>query len=269
MRQVTRAERHGEEGDKQMQGLRFEEVRFAYAASGLRRRATVPVFEDLTWVAPPGRTVLLGPNGAGKSTLLSLAATALRPADGSIHFGELDAGVRSDRRQLRRLIGWMPQQARAVPGLTVREQVAYAGWLKGLSRGDAWARAAGAVARVGLNDEASRDSAHLSGGQLRRVALAQLFVHDAVLLLLDEPTAGLDPGQRARFRDLVGNLGIDTPIILSTHQVDDLDGLYETVVILDHGVIRFEGSPASFLALAPPEAARPAEAAYASLVQSE
>jgi ABC-2 type transport system ATP-binding protein len=252
-----------------MHDLQFDGVRFAYRSSGLRPRPPVPVFDGLTWTAPPGRTVLLGPNGAGKSTMLSLAATALRPDGGSIHYGELDASVRRDRRMWRRQIGWMPQQARAVPGLTVREQVAYAGWLKGLARDDAWAASAGAVDRVGLSDVSGRDSAQLSGGQLRRVALAQLLIHDARLLLLDEPTAGLDPGQRSRFRELVHDLNSDIPVVLSTHQVDDLDDLYDTVVVLDHGVIRFEGSPAAFLALAPPDATRPAEAAYASLVRAE
>lgn len=252
-----------------MHDLRFDGVRFVYPSPGLLRRAPVPVFDGLTWTVPPGRTVLLGPNGAGKSTMLSLAATALRPNGGSIHYGELDASLRRDRRIWRQQIGWMPQQARAVPGLNVREQVAYAGWLKGLSRGDAWAAAATAVERVGLSGEAGRDSARLSGGQLRRVALAQLLIHDARLLLLDEPTAGLDPAQRSRFRELVQSVGAETPVIISTHQVDDLDDLYDTVVVLDRGTIRFQGSPAAFLALAPPNAARPAEAAYAGLVRPE
>ncbi len=252
-----------------MDGLRFDGVSFAYPVSGLWTRATVPVFEDLTWAAPPGRIVLLGPNGAGKSTLLALAATALRPSTGVVLFGELNSGSRSERRQWRRLIGWMPQHARAIPGLSVREQVAYSGWLKGLSRGDAWDRARNAVAQVDLTTEENRETAHLSGGQLRRVALAELLVHDAALLLLDEPSAGLDPGQRAKFRELVVNLGSRTPIIVSTHQVDDLDTVYDTVVVLDHGTIRFEGSLGSFLAQAPRDAVRPAEAAYASLVSAE
>jgi ABC-2 type transport system ATP-binding protein len=252
-----------------MDALQFSTVKFAYPSSSVWRRTSIPVFDGLTWAAPPGRTVILGPNGAGKSTMLALAATALRPDAGSIRYGALDASLARDRQVLRRRIGWMPQQARAVPGLTVREQVAYAGWLKGLSRPDAWARAESAVDRVDLSDHAGRDSAQLSGGQLRRVALAQLLVHDASLLLLDEPTAGLDPGQRSRFRELVHGLGADTPVIVSTHQVDDLDDLYDTVMVLDRGTIRFEGSPAAFLGLAPAASTHTAEAAYATLVRAE
>ena len=145
----------------------------------------------------------------------------------------------------------MPQQVRAIPGLTSREQVAYAGWLKGMSRSAAWTEAPAALERVDLTGEADRLTAQLSGGQQRRVGLAQLLVHRADLLLLDEPTAGLDPGQRARFRETLRRTAQDVPVVVSTHRVDDLTDLFDTVVVMDHGRIPFQGSTEAFMALAP------------------
>lgn len=244
--------------------LVFSHVTFRY------RRSQRPVLVDFSWPVPPGRTVLLGPNGAGKSTLLSLAADALRPTRGHIRFDSLDATRRSQRTAYRRAIGWMPQQVRAVPGLTAQEQVAYAAWLKGLSRGEAWSAAAVALERVNLASLAASKTSTLSGGQLRRVGLAQVLVHDAAMLLLDEPTAGLDPAQRARFRETLGALPLDHPVVVSTHQVDDLHAVFDTVAVLDRGVVRFEGSVAAFMALAPATVTeRHAEAAYAHIVGGE
>lgn len=249
--------------------LTFTDLVFAYPRSTVFGGSGPRVFDRLSWGTPSGATVILGPNGAGKTTLLSLGATALRPASGTIRLGDRESGRRRDRTAIRRAIGWMPQQFRAIPGLTAREQVAYAGWLKGMSRGEAWREAAAALAKVGLHEEADRRTAQLSGGQQRRVGLAQLLVHRAALLLLDEPTAGLDPGQRARFRETVRDLARDVPVVVSTHQVDDLTDLFDTVVVLDQGQIRFQGDVAAFMALAPAGSSYPAEAAYATLVDGE
>jgi len=248
--------------------LRLSNVTFGYrrGAFSAARRA-IGVFRDFTWQVPPGRTVLLGPNGAGKTTLLALAATALPPAAGTIAFGELELQRRRDRTEMRRLIGLMPQAVHAVPGFTSQEQVAYAGWLKGMSRSTAWRQASVALDRVGLRSECGRLTSELSGGQRHRVGLAQLLVHDSELLLLDEPTAGLDPTQRARFRDLVREIGGSRPVVASTHQVDDLDDLFETVVVIVGGAIVFQGTVADFLRLAAPNAPFAAESAYASLVR--
>jgi ABC-2 type transport system ATP-binding protein len=250
-------------------GLTFTDLVFAYPRSAVFGGAGSRVFDGFTWAIPDGATVILGPNGAGKTTLLSLGATALRATSGTVRLDGNEASSRRDRTAMRRAIGWMPQQFRAVPGLTAREQVAYAGWLKGLSRADAWRDAAAALAKVGLSEEGDRRTAQLSGGQQRRVGLAQLLVHDAQLLLLDEPTAGLDPRQRAHFREVVRDLVHAVPIVVSTHQIDDLTDLFDAVVVLDHGRIRFEGDVAAFMALAPAGSTHPAEAAYATLVEGE
>lgn len=244
--------------------LTFEHVTFRY------RRALPPVLADFSWHVPPGKTVLLGPNGAGKSTLLSLGADALRPARGRISLNDLDATERSQRPAYRRAVGWMPQHVRAVPGLTAREQVAYAAWLKGVDRRAAWNAALEALTWVGLTELARRKTSTLSGGQLRRVGLAQVLAHDAQVLLLDEPTVGLDPAQRARFRERLIGLPQERPVVVSTHQVDDLTELFDTVVVLEDGCIRFAGTVTEFMALAPSAVMeRRAEAAYAQLVVRE
>lgn len=240
--------------------LAFTDITFRYG------RRSSPVLDGFTWAIAPGRTVLLGPNGAGKTTLLAIGADALQAERGSVAVGSLRPDGRGQRATFRRTVGWMPQQVRAVPGLTVREQVAYAAWLKGAERGEAWERAAAALAQVDLADLRDRLASQLSGGQLRRVGLAQVLVHDAEVILLDEPTVGLDPAQRATFREILAALPADRPVVVSTHQVDDLSEIFSRVAVLDAGTIRYEGSVAGFLELAPEGSARPAEAAYARVV---
>lgn len=229
------------------------------------------MLDSLTMQFPPGCTVLLGPNGAGKSTLLSLGATSLAPASGSVLLGRLDGTRGRSRRQYRQRVGWLPQRVQPISSLTVREQAAYVGWLKGLSRGEAWDRSARALERVRLADLGHRRSHELSGGQLRRLGIAQTLVHRAEVVLLDEPTAGLDPVQRGVFRDLLGDLAESVHFIVSTHQTEDLADVYDTVVVFDHGRPVFQGSVPAFFATAPATAPadRRAEVAYRSLVRGE
>lgn len=231
-------------------------------------RAGIPVIRDLTVEFQPGATVLLGPDGAGKSTLLSLIVGLLRPETGTIRIGRLVSHARRTRSRYRRSVGWLPQRVVAMPGLKVREQVAYAGWLKGLNRRDAWANAARALGRVGLRELAERPSRALSGGQLRRVGIAQTLVHDAKLVVMDEPSAGLDPQQRRVLREVLDGIAGDVDLLVSAHQTEDISDIYQQVVVLDHGVVRFHGGVPEFMALAPPnvELSRRAEDAYAQLI---
>ncbi|MCO1338933.1 hypothetical protein BJH93_08510 [Kocuria polaris] len=221
-------------------------------------RATRPSIDNLDWDVHPGSTVLLGPNGAGKSTLLMLLGGGLRPTTGSVSI-EGSSG--------RQLVGYMPQNVAALRGLTAHQQVAYAGWLQGMRNSEAERRAAEALARVNLSSSADQQTKALSGGQLRRVGLAEVLVTGARLILLDEPTVGLDPAERSRFRTIMSDLRSDHSIVVSTHLVDDLDGLFDEVLVLQRGSVRFQGPLEDFMHLAPEnEDRRRAEAAYLSLL---
>lgn len=229
------------------------------------------ILNRLTLTLGPGCTVLLGPNGAGKSTLLGVMATALTPRSGRLSLHGLTPDSRAKLRAYRSRVGWLPQSVRPVAGLKLREQVAYAGWLKGMSKPTAWDAAAEALDRVGLGGLTDRTGRQLSGGQLRRLGIAQALVHKAEVVLMDEPTAGLDPHQRGVFRDLLGELAPRTSFVVSTHQTEDLAEIFDSVVVLDQGHVRFQGSVPDFLRTAPADAApgRLAEAAYAGFVHGE
>ncbi|GAB3653296.1 ATP-binding cassette domain-containing protein [Zhihengliuella somnathii] len=207
------------------------------------------VLRDLSTQFTRGSTILLGPNGAGKSTLLGLAAGVFTPSSGRITLGEATTSSRRARLAYRSDAAWMPQTIEAARGLTVRQQVALHGWLKGMNRSDAWEAALSALGRVELDDQADKTSTRLSGGQRARMGLAQALVHDASALILDEPTAALDPDQRDTFRELLGTVMDGRITVVSTHDVSELESAYEHVVVLTEGSIRFHGTVADFLAL--------------------
>ncbi|MGW0395844.1 ATP-binding cassette domain-containing protein [Streptomyces sp. NPDC003042] len=243
--------------------LVFDDIAFRYGRQS-------PVFTGFTLTVDAPATVLLGPNGAGKSTLIALAASQLTPTAGTVSFNKLRPDRRT-RAAYRKSVAWIPQHITPIPGLTVREQVAYAGWLKGMSRGAAWEASGTAIDRVGLGKLTDRKSHQVSGGQLRRVGIAGALTHRSELILMDEPTAGLDPQQRQVFRQLVETLSSAVRVVVSTHQTEDLADLYSQVIVLDQGAVRFQGSPADFHALAPMAGGsrERAEAAYARLVGQE
>ncbi|ANW18897.1 ATP-binding cassette domain-containing protein [Streptomyces clavuligerus] len=238
--------------------LELSSCTYAYG----RRKAAV--LTDFSYRLPPGLTVLLGPNGAGKSTVLKLGASVARPHRGDVRFGTTP----STAKAFRKAVAWMPQDIVAMPGMTAREYVAYAGWLKGMSRADAWCRARRALARVELTDRSDSRTNDLSGGQLRRVGVAAALVHDAQILLLDEPTAGMDPRQRRVFRDLLGRLTDEVSVLMSTHDVADLAEEADHVTVLAGGRVLHSGTTDTFLAHAPQDTppGRLAEAAYTELL---
>jgi ABC-2 type transport system ATP-binding protein len=221
--------------------LTVESLDFAYRG----RRQQRPVFEELEWSVAPGETtLLLGPNGAGKSTLLKLLSGFERPQSGTV---ALDGST--SRRDLYKRVGWMPQDVQPARGLSVKEQVEYAGWLSGLTLAQSRSRARQALAAVDLVDLHTRPSDELSGGQLRRLGLAQTLVREADVLLLDEPTAGLDPAQALVFRDIVRALAMPGGVVISTHQVEDLAGEVDRVAVLSEGRFVFDDTAPAFTAL--------------------
>lgn len=220
--------------------MEFSEVSFAY-------RRGKPVVDRLSWTVPPGVTVLLGPNGAGKSTSLSLAASVLKPQSGRIRHRRLLTDRGRDLSEWRHAVGWVPQHIDPIPGFTVVEQVAYAAWLKGVANPEARRRAYDALSITGLTSQAENLVSRISGGQLRRVGIAAALVHDSEVLLLDEPTAGLDPSQRSRLRRYIAEIRSDHDVIISTHQVDDLELVADNIAIMRRGKILFCGPTKQFL----------------------
>lgn len=214
----------------------------------VRHRRTVALDAvDLTL----GRGVhgLLGPNGAGKTSLIRVLATVAQPDAGRVEILGEDVGEARRRGPVRRRLGYLPQEFGHYPGFTVREFVAYVAWLKELPAVGTPAAVERAVARVGLGDRIDAKVRTLSGGMVRRVGIAQAIVNDPDVLLLDEPTAGLDPEQRVEFRELLRALGASATVVVSTHLVEDVAAACTEVTLLDAGRVAYRGTPASLAAL--------------------
>lgn len=238
--------------------LAVEDVSYRYP----RRRA--PVLQDFTWHCSVGeRVLLLGRNGAGKSTLFRLLAGLARPTTGTVHLTSTTRTTGADGARgtsgggpqatdpgpgpvagsggrgggVRGAVALMPQTIQPLGRLLVREQVAYAGWLAGQSHGLARQRTPDALARVDLTEKADQRSSTLSGGQLRRVGLAEVLIAPAPFLLLDEPFAGLDPVQQDRLKHIVASI-TDRGLLVSTHQIDDVVDVVDRVTVLEQGQVR-------------------------------
>ncbi len=189
---------------------------------------------------------LLGPNGAGKSTLLRIIATLLKPTRGTMAVCGHD--VTREPLQVRSLIGYLPQQFGAWRLHRTEEVVDTLARMSGLSkRRERRRRVAEVLATVGLEPVADRKVKKLSGGMIRRLGVAQALVHEPQVLIVDEPTVGLDPEERMRFRQLVTRLGQDRTILLSTHIVADLGGGCREISLLDGGRVVFHGAPKTLL----------------------
>ncbi|MEU4086640.1 ABC transporter ATP-binding protein [Streptomyces aureus] len=215
-------------------------------ASGLSLRyGGTLALDEVSLRLGEGVTGLLGPNGAGKTTLLRVLATAV-PADrGSFSVLGHDPGTTAGRLDVRRALGYLPQTPGFHQDFSAFEFVDYVAILKELTDRTARHREARRVLEaVGLSDVRGKRIKRLSGGMRQRVALAAALVGDPGFLVLDEPTVGLDPEQRMRFRELIAQAGEGRTVLLSTHQTEDVAMLCHRVIVMDAGRIRFDGTPA-------------------------
>lgn len=207
-----------------------------------KRYGSTVALQPLTLDAGPGMFGLLGPNGAGKSTLLRIVATLVTPTSGTASFGEIDI-VRAPHR-LRQILGYLPQEFGLYPNASVLDTLAHFLALKAPSdRETLRHRTHELLARVNLWTARDRAIETLSGGMRQRLGLAIALGGDPQLLLLDEPTAGLDPAERYRLYDLLVELAAQRVVVLSTHLVEDVGALCTTMAILHQGAIVAAGNP--------------------------
>jgi ABC-2 type transport system ATP-binding protein len=219
-------------------------------AEGLALRfGRTTALEDVSFELYDGVTGLLGPNGAGKTTLLRILATAI-PADaGQLRILGADPRGAAGRLAIRRRLGYLPQNPGFHPHFTAFEFVDYIAILKEIVDGR-HEEVRRVLHEVGLDDQRGKKTKALSGGMRQRVGLAAALLGDPALVILDEPTVGLDPEQRLRLRELVATIGEGRTVLLSTHQTEDVATVCQRVIVLDRGRIRFEGEPMALAEMA-------------------
>ncbi len=215
-------------------------------ARGLSKHfGLVIALESVDFSVAPGITGLLGPNGAGKSTAIKLFLGLLRPTDGS---AEVMGQRPYESIEARARLGYMPEHDCLPPSMTASEFLTHMAQVSGLPPVHARTRAADILRLVGLDEERYRPIGEYSTGMGQRVKLAQALVHDPVIALLDEPTAGLDPGGREEMLALIGRIGHDfgVSILLSTHLMGDVESVCDRIVVLDAGKVTEEGDLSRF-----------------------
>jgi ABC-type multidrug transport system ATPase subunit len=199
--------------------------------------------KNLNLEIPNGMFGLLGPNGAGKSTLMRILVTLMKPTSGKVYVDDLE--LSKNRREIRSMLGYLPQDFSFFSKLKTYEFLDYTARLAGMKNGPARRTAVDQMLEeVGLYEARDRNANKLSGGMKRRLGIAQALINDPSIIIVDEPTTGLDPEERIRFRNLLSNISSrNVIIILSTHIVGDISSTCENMALLNMGKLAFSGSP--------------------------
>ena len=203
-----------------------------------KRYADKAALDHISCSLTPGITGLLGANGAGKSTLMRMICGVMKPTSGSITLDQYDVA----KKEYRNLIGYLPQDFGYYPEFTGLEFLLYVAALKGLDKQAAKTRGLELLEQVNLEGAAEKKIKTYSGGMKRRLGIAQALINRPKLIVLDEPTAGLDPKERVRFRHIFEELGKDSIVLLSTHIVSDIEKCADRVVIIKDGQKVFDGT---------------------------
>jgi ABC-2 type transport system ATP-binding protein len=202
----------------------------------------VQALRDVTLTIPAGMYGLLGPNGAGKSTLMRILATLQEPDAGSVHLGELDVVRQKD--EVRKTLGYLPQEFGVYPKVSAEDLLSHFALLKGIAERRARREVVEALLRqTNLWEVRKQRLGGYSGGMRQRFGVAVALLGNPKLLIVDEPTAGLDPAERVRFLNLLSELGENSAVILSTHIVEDVSELCTRMAIIDRGEILLEAEP--------------------------
>lgn len=211
----------------------------------------VQALKDVSLEIGTGMFGLLGPNGAGKTTLLRIMATLLKPTSGQAKVDGFDVTDRHQKWAVKQILGYLPQELGLYPNLTVIEFLDYISVLKNLH--DPRVRAEEVAKRLsmaGLKTVTHQRIGTLSGGMKRRVGIAQALLGDPHLLIVDEPTAGLDPEERVRFRTMLAHMSTDRIVLLSTHIVEDIATTCRDMAVLNEGKVIFQGTPSALISAA-------------------